>query len=71
VVEAARRQGLRTLLAGIALPNASSIALFERLGFRPCGVLPSVGYKHGAWRDVGYWALHLGEGAPGPAPIAR
>jgi predicted PhzF superfamily epimerase YddE/YHI9 len=31
-------------------------------------VFPRVGYKHGAWRDAGYWTLHLGDGAPGPRP---
>jgi phosphinothricin acetyltransferase len=56
--------GLRTILAGIALPNPASVRLHEAFGMRHVGTLPQVGFKHGEWRDVGYWAKHLGEGAP-------
>lgn len=31
----------------------------ESLGFRPVGVYPRVGFKRGAWRDVGWWQLEL------------
>ena len=41
--------------AGIALPNAASIGLHEALGFAPVGVYREVGWKMGAWRDVGWW----------------
>lgn len=47
----------KTVLGGIALPNPSSVRLHERFGFQHVGTLPQVGWKHGAWRDVGYWAL--------------
>jgi len=46
--------------AGIALPNPASVALHEAMGFRPVGVFPSIGYKLGSWRDVGWWQLMLG-----------
>jgi phosphinothricin acetyltransferase len=45
--------------AGIALPNAASVALHEAMGFQPIGVYRSVGFKHGAWRDVGWWQKAL------------
>lgn len=45
--------------AGIALPNAGSVALHEAVGFEPLGVYRSVGFKHGAWRDVGWWQRSL------------
>ncbi len=48
-----------TILAGIALPNEASVVLHESLGFRHVGTLPEVGWKLGAWRDVGYWAITL------------
>ncbi|MFZ5476781.1 MAG: GNAT family N-acetyltransferase [Myxococcota bacterium] len=68
-LDLARTRGFRTVLAGIALPNPASVGLVEALGFRHVGTLPAVGYKHGAWRDVGYWALRLGDdGPPGAAP---
>ena len=53
----------------VALPNAPSVALHEALGFVAAGVYPSVGYKMGAWRDVGWWHLTLREHEPvGSAP---
>lgn len=63
-----KARGFRTIVAGIALPNPGSQALFESLGFQPGGTLHRVGYKRGAWRDVGYWTLHLGAGDPVAPP---
>jgi phosphinothricin acetyltransferase len=56
-----RLQGFYTAHAGITLPNAASVGLHEALGFRPVGVYGGVGYKLGAWRDVGWWQLTLRE----------
>jgi L-amino acid N-acyltransferase YncA len=61
--------GFFRAFAGIALPNAASVALHERVGFRPLGVYEQVGYKHGAWRDVGWWQRSLQEGEPEAAPL--
>jgi phosphinothricin acetyltransferase len=63
-----RLQGFYVACAGITLPNAASVALHERVGFRPVGVYPSVGYKLGAWHDVGWWQLDLRDRAAEPAP---
>jgi phosphinothricin acetyltransferase len=41
--------------AGIALPNDASIGLHEAMGFTPVGIYREVGWKLGAWRDVGWW----------------
>lgn len=60
-----RRQGFHRAFAGIALPNDASVGLHEALGFRAVGVYEQVGYKHGAWRDVGYWQISLSDGEPG------
>ncbi len=54
-----RRQGLRVALAGIALPNPASVGLHEAMGFEPAGIFRAVGWKTGAWRDVGWWQLAL------------
>lgn len=63
-----RLQGFYVANAGITVPNAASVGLHESLGFRPVGVYRNVGYKHGAWRDVGWWQLALrdAEGEPSP-----
>lgn len=63
-----RRQNLRMACAGITLPNPASVALHERLGFSPVGVNREIGYKHGAWRDVGWWQLELAPSGADPPP---
>ena len=52
-------QGLRIACAGVTLPNDASVGLHEALGFRPVGVYRNIGFKRGAWRDVGWWQLEL------------
>lgn len=61
-----RVQGFRVAVAAITLPNPASVALHERLGFEPVGALRKVGWKVGAWHDVGYWQLLLHPDAPDP-----
>lgn len=63
-----RLQGFHAAHAGITLPNGASVALHEALGFRPVGVYRGVGFKLGAWRDVGWWQLDLRDRAGEPAP---
>jgi len=52
-------QGFYSVHAGITLPNPGSVGLHEAVGFRQIGVEPAVGYKLGAWHDVGWWQLAL------------
>jgi L-amino acid N-acyltransferase YncA len=69
-----RKQGYANAFAGISLPNAASIAMHEALGFTPIGTYRQVGYKLGAWRDVGWWQLMLSDppdGAPEPVPFTQ
>ena len=53
------RQGYFVAFAGIALPNQASVGLHESMGFVPIGVYPKIGYKLGAWHDVGWWQKDL------------
>lgn len=62
-----KAQGFRSAFAGIALPNAGSVALHEAVGFKPLGVYEQVGFKLGAWRDVGWWQATLSDGVGVPA----
>jgi L-amino acid N-acyltransferase YncA len=64
-----RAQGFRNAFAGIALPNPASVALHESLGFRHLGTYRDVGFKLGAWHDVGWWQLILSNEAHSPAEI--
>ena len=66
-----RQQGFYNAYAGITLPNAGSVGLHEALGFRPVGVYRQVGYKFGAWHDVGWWALDLQEKSSVQPPAPR
>jgi L-amino acid N-acyltransferase YncA len=61
-------QGYFNVFAGIALPNPASVALHEAMGFQPIGVYLNVGYKLGAWRDVGWWQLALRDAEAPPQP---
>lgn len=55
-----REQSVHLALAGIALPNAASIHLHEKLGFRKVAHFNEIGFRNGRWVDVGYWQLVLG-----------
>ena len=54
-----RLQGFHRAHAGITVPNAPSVGLHESFGFAPVGIYRAVGYKLGAWCDVGWWQLAL------------
>ena len=66
LLDALRLQGFRIAVAAITVPNPASVGLHERLGFACMGLLPSLGFKHARWHDVGYWTLELQN--PGDAP---
>ena len=54
LAELARRE-FHCAMGGIALPNAGSVALHERMGFAKVAHFREVGWKLGRWIDVGYW----------------
>ena len=61
-------QGFRNAYAGIALPNDASVKLHESVGFVSVGIYRNVGFKRGAWRDVGWWARAIGTPERDPQP---
>jgi phosphinothricin acetyltransferase len=72
--ELLRVQGFVNAYAGVTLPNAASVGLHETLGFRPVGHYPRIGFKFGAWHDVGWWVLVLqtpGDLPQPPTPFAE
>jgi L-amino acid N-acyltransferase YncA len=60
-----RELGAATLYGVITLPNPRSLALHARFGFEPLCTFAKVGFKRGAWHDVGWTVLRL-RGAEGP-----
>jgi L-amino acid N-acyltransferase YncA len=54
-----RAAGVHVVIGGVALPNAASIALHEKLGFEKVAQFREVGFKHDRWVDVAYWQLIL------------
>jgi phosphinothricin acetyltransferase len=68
LLERLRRQRFRVACAGIALPNDASVELHRAMGFKRVGVYERIGWKTGAWRDVGWWQLELTPASDEPPP---
>jgi L-amino acid N-acyltransferase YncA len=63
LVETSTAKGYRLMVAVIGdSRNKASITLHRNAGFRFCGTIHSVGYKHGRWLDSVIMELPLGEG---------
>lgn len=71
LIDTLRAQGFTQAIGRIALPNESSIALHEAVGFRRAGVFREIGWKHGRWIDVGQWQCELAEPGNPPAEPKR
>ena len=69
LLDGARGLGLVNAFAGTTLPNPASIALFESFGFEKIAHQRAVGFKLGAWHDVGWWQLQLIDLPASPPPI--
>jgi phosphinothricin acetyltransferase len=65
LLDECQRCGFRTLIAGITLPNPTSLALHQRLGFETAGVIRDAGYKLGKWHDVAFFQKRF-PGSPEP-----
>ncbi|MBO0652789.1 N-acetyltransferase [Streptomyces triculaminicus] len=63
--EALATEDVHRAYAGITQPNAASMRLHERFGFRPAGVMEQVGRKFGAFWDVAWLEKRLGRPEPG------
>jgi len=46
---------VHTVIGGIALPNAASVGLHEKMGYIKVAHFAQVGKKFDRWIDVGYW----------------
>ena len=50
---------VHSVIGGITLPNAASVAVHERFGLEKVAHFKEVGYKFEQWLDVGYWQGNL------------
>ena len=68
LLDECRRRGFESAIGGGALPNDRSVRLHRDLGFVDAGVVRRAGWKFGAWHDVGFYQLMLGDAQP-PRPF--
>jgi L-amino acid N-acyltransferase YncA len=59
LLEALRRLGYYTAIAGVTEPNPASVGLHESMGFHRTATYRNVGFKAGRWWDVTYLELAL------------
>ena len=69
--EILERQGYVNAYAGITLPNEASVGFHHAMGFSEIGVYPGIGFKFGAWHDVGWYYRTLVEPRPANPPPPR
>lgn len=69
LIDTLERQGYRTLIGGITLPNSGSVGLHEAMGYTKCAEFKRVGWKFDCWHDVGYWERELGDPNEPPGEI--
>lgn len=55
LVEVATEQQYHLMVGGIDRTNVASIALHEKLGFEPAGVIREAGFKFGRWLDLAFY----------------
>ncbi|MDH6535723.1 GNAT family N-acetyltransferase [Parabacteroides sp. 52] len=51
------KDDVHALIAGICIPNESSVRLHEKFGFKQASHMKEIGWKFDQWRDVGHWQL--------------
>lgn len=71
LLELLTRQGFTSVVAGITVPNAPSVALHEKLGFKPCATYRDTGFKLGEWRTVQVFARDLAPRLNPPGELRR
>ena len=63
------KQGYRSIVAVIALPNDASVALHRSLGYELAGTLKNLGFKLDEWRDVSFWQINFGDPDTPPTDV--
>ena len=59
VVSDLKETPIKTVVAGITLPNPASVAIHEKFGLKKVAHFEKVGFKFDRWLDVGYWQADM------------
>ncbi len=59
LITVAQQNQVHTMIGGIDISNATSIALHEKYGFEHAGTIRQAAYKFGRWLDLGFYQLIL------------
>jgi len=68
VIEMLKYQGVKSVLAGITVPNPESTGFHEKFGFIKTAEFHATGFKLGQWHNVGWWELDLDPEMKSPSP---
>jgi L-amino acid N-acyltransferase len=55
LIVVANEQQYHLMVGGIDRDNRASIALHEKLGFEPAGIIRHAGFKFGRWLDLAFY----------------
>ena len=69
LLEICALQGIKTVYAGVTLPNPRSEALHGALGFHRLGVYRNTGFKNGAWHSVAWFEKQISPYDVPPSPV--
>jgi phosphinothricin acetyltransferase len=59
LLDEVRKTEIHAIVAGVTVPNARSISLHEKFGFKKIAQFNEIGFKQNRWLDVAYWELIL------------
>lgn len=59
IIDLAKKNGYKTIVAGIDGDNQGSIDLHKKLGFKYSGKIEKVGYKFDKWLDLDFYQIFL------------
>lgn len=57
LIQLATKSDYHVMVGGIDIQNHASIALHEKLGFVPAGVIKQAGFKFNRWLDLAFYQL--------------
>ena len=55
LINAIAEESVHRAIAGVTLPNAGSVSLHQKMGYRPVGKMTEIGFKFNRYWDVGWF----------------